>query len=181
MKTPAPEHFRESLPLFQQHIKEELCQSHAAKRQENLAAVQGPLLSVHGAEAARNTAIQQSAGHSTSITSAQSGVDRAHARKSDGPNSHKAAQSVTNLGRTRDEILRILKHYGPQADEQIIYAFRKCGMNAASTCELCRASDSGIRSRRSELVTMGFVHEVGTGKTKSGRPCAIWALKERKT
>jgi len=98
-------------------------------------------------------------------------LDTAHARKSDPQTSKDAAASVVNLGRLRNHILKLYRLAGWQTDEQLIVNYRKI-YGAASL-----ASDSGIRSRRSELVKMGLVEKAGIGKTASGRACQIWKLK----
>lgn len=100
--------------------------------------------------------------------------DAAHARRNDPETSKAAARSVVNLGRTRDAILTLLaNHSKGLTDEQIWKEYwRQGGPSLAST------SPSGLRSRRSELVRMGFVEACGTGKTVSGRPCNIWKIKD---
>lgn len=94
--------------------------------------------------------------------------DTAHARNSGPEHSHAAAKSVCNLGRTRDAILAILKSQGPLTDEGIAFWF--------AHLPRVDSSPSGLRSRRSELVRMGFVVEGGTGETAAGRNCTIWRL-----
>lgn len=102
--------------------------------------------------------------------------EQARARRNDPPNSKLAAASVINLGRTRDAILDILGSFGDMTDEQIAqwYGDRWKKWNYP------KSSPSGLRSRRAELVKLNFVKAVGTGKTKSGRPCAIWGLNGEK-
>jgi len=39
------------------------------------------------------------------------------------------------------------------------------------------ASESGVRARRSELVTDGFVEATGFDKTVFGRRCIVWGRK----
>lgn len=101
-------------------------------------------------------------------------VEIAHARRTDPETSKQAAASVTNLGRTRDAILKILKAHGPMTDEQIreIYAGR-----TEFGHDYPFASPSGLRSRRSELVRLGLVVDSGQlGKTASGRQTIIWKV-----
>jgi hypothetical protein len=94
----------------------------------------------------------------------------AFARRSDPQTSHAAAKSVslTNLGKTKNLILAILRECGPMRDEQIIVEFRKREGSGKI------ASDAGIRSRRAWLVDHGFVTSWSMGKTSSGRACQIW-------
>lgn len=100
--------------------------------------------------------------------------EQAFARKSDPPESHEAAKSVCNLGRTRDEILRILRIKGPLTDDQIWVIY---GTMFERGRDIPRPSPSGLRSRRSELVSMGFVVQDGEGTTVSGRRCARWRVR----
>jgi hypothetical protein len=88
---------------------------------------------------------------------------QARARRTDPKESHEAAESVKN-------VVIILKRIGDCTDEQIAHEYYRNVLY--SGWEL--ASDSGIRSRRAELVAMGKVERCGTGTTASGRPCAIW-------
>jgi len=99
--------------------------------------------------------------------------DIAHARKTDGPNSHAAAARVTNIGPTKEGILEVLRLYGPSTDERIAFLYH--GLRAVGK-QLPESSPSGLRTRRAWLVQNGFVKEVGTGTTKANRPCAIWGL-----
>jgi hypothetical protein len=68
--------------------------------------------------------------------------------------------------------LKILRLYGPCIDEKIELMYR--GFQERGEFPMRRPS--GIRSRRAELVRMGFVVEGGTGKTAAGRACTIWGL-----
>lgn len=96
--------------------------------------------------------------------------DVAHARRNDPIQSHKAAASVVNQLRIRDAIKQCMAGMGPMSDEQIISRVRAC-------LHPQMVSESGIRTRRSELVVSGDVVQCGTGKTASGRECQIWKAK----
>jgi hypothetical protein len=90
----------------------------------------------------------------------------AKARKTDPQTSHDAADSVNNITETKRHILKMLRT--PKCDDQLI------GMWKASKGSP-EASESGIRSRRAELVREGRV--VDTGKRiqlASGRFAIIW-------
>lgn len=97
----------------------------------------------------------------------------ARARKTDGEHSKAAARSITNIGPVRQGIYDILCDFGPRTDEEIkaLYRVREV------TKLYPKASDESLRTRRSELVTFGYVVEAGTGKTVSGRNCSKWAAK----
>jgi hypothetical protein len=89
------------------------------------------------------------------------------ARKSDPTTSHEAAASVTDVTATQQAILKVLAR--PRTDEELIQAYRRM-KNAPF------ASDSGIRSRRSELAAKGLLAIVGESRTQSGRKTRIWQV-----
>lgn len=96
----------------------------------------------------------------------------ATARLTDPATSHMAAASITTeaITRTQAAILEILET--PKTDEQILDRYRhrvKQGIWSP-------VSESGLRSRRAELVARGLVEPKGIGKTEFGRPCTIWGL-----
>jgi hypothetical protein len=89
------------------------------------------------------------------------------ARKTDPQTSHDAADSVRNLTDTQLYILQVLSR--PRTDVQLIEAYRK--LKRAPN-----ASESGIRSRRSELVRAGKVVDSGVKMVlPSGRMATVWA------
>jgi len=88
------------------------------------------------------------------------------ARNTDPSTSHEAAASVDQVTKTQEYILKVLRR--PRADVELVAAYRN--MKTAP-----RASESGIRSRRAELVDRGLV--VDTGKRvrlESGRYAIVW-------
>jgi len=88
------------------------------------------------------------------------------ARKTDPQTSHDAAESVTNLTQTQATILRVLKR--PRTDAQLVEAYRK--LKRAPL-----ASESGIRSRRAELVEKGLVADSGDrALTPFNRRSIVW-------
>lgn len=95
-----------------------------------------------------------------------------HARRNDPATSKQAAASVTNLGRTRDAILWLLKNVGPLTDQGIAIEYE---YELATHRQFPRVSGSGLRSRRSELVALNLVEDSGQrAKTGSGRQTIIW-------
>lgn len=89
------------------------------------------------------------------------------ARKTDPTTSHEAAASVDNLTATKQAILKALNH--PRTDVDLISAYHN--LKGAPV-----ASESGIRSRRAELVTAGLVVDTGARiKLPSGRHAIVWA------
>lgn len=134
---------------------------------------------------------QGETGDCMSLSGHGSPRDKARARKSDPATSHAAARSVNlaNLGRTRDALLYLLKRNGPLTDEQIARIWADCEELGKCTANgFPKCSPSGLRSRRAELVTLGFVEAAGgfnedgttwgiTGKTTAKRNCLVWRLK----
>jgi hypothetical protein len=91
--------------------------------------------------------------------------DEAHARWGDPDTSHDAAESVGALTATRAAILEVLDTYGPLTDEEIARLYQGP-----------RASPSGLRTRRSELVRAGKVYDTGQRRPlHSGRYAVAWA------
>jgi hypothetical protein len=90
-------------------------------------------------------------------------VRRPRARASDPETSHDAAQSVERLTEKHEYMLALLRDVGPATDERLFqYA-------------IAVMSESGARTRRSELVAMGLVRDSGKRrKTRSGRNAIVW-------
>lgn len=96
----------------------------------------------------------------------------AHARISDPETSHEAARSVSDISETKLVILALL--FYPMTDEQLIKAYENAVFHRLAP----QASESGIRSRRAELVESGLVIDTGNyGTTASGRRSKIWRVK----
>jgi hypothetical protein len=97
-----------------------------------------------------------------------------HARTSDPVTSHEAAASVTDLSKTKQTILELFKRVGkPMTDNQLIVWY----WWAVGNIEAPRASDSGIRSRRAELVRTGKLRDSNQRqKLPSGRNAIVWEL-----
>lgn len=96
----------------------------------------------------------------------------AHARSTDPQTSHEAAKSVVNLGEVRDKILHMLTNW-PRTDEQLWERYSFC----IKAFNWKPVSPSGLRSRRSELVSMGYVVDSGQrAKTHSGRQSIVWQV-----
>ena len=86
------------------------------------------------------------------------------ARTNDRATSHEAAASVINVTATHQAILNALVL--PMNDEALIRFLRLSGLVV---------SESGVRSRRSELVALGLVKSVGFSRSVSGRSMNVWA------
>lgn len=90
----------------------------------------------------------------------------AKARKTDPKTSHEAAESVDRITETQEYVLRALRR--PRADVELVEAYRKFKRAP-------RASESGIRSRRAELVDRGLVIDTGRRvRLESGRFAIVW-------
>lgn len=93
------------------------------------------------------------------------------ARKSHPITSHEAGEQVKNLSETKKAILTVLAK-GDMVDTAIYNEYQKLVLSNLAPM----ASESGVRARRSELVTDGLVEGVGFGKTVFGRRCIVWGL-----
>lgn len=96
------------------------------------------------------------------------------ARNTDPSTSHDAAKSLSNVELLRIAIYNILEA-NPQGltDGQIQTIYDK----ARAQYRWPIASDSGMRSRRSELVEQGrVIHSGRYGTTESGRKTIIWEV-----
>jgi hypothetical protein len=96
---------------------------------------------------------------------------RARARRSDPITSHEAAAafSVSQLRASQYEIFRLFSLFGACHDEQLLERARQHGV---------RQSESGIRTRRHELVERGLLKDSGTTVTlpESGRQSIVWMV-----
>lgn len=92
----------------------------------------------------------------------------AKARNTDPQTSHDAAKSVKDITLTKHYILKCLVR--ARTDVELVEAYGNL-KNAP------RASESGIRSRRAELVREGYVSATGLEvKLPSGRFAKVWQV-----
>lgn len=112
-------------------------------------------------------------------TSAVTGLPtEAHARRSDPPTSHAAAKSVANMTKKQLAVHALLRRSGPMTDEALVLAYREAVEKRIefNGVLLPEQSDSGIRTRRSELADhdppLVRVHDLS--KTKAGRQAQRW-------
>jgi len=88
------------------------------------------------------------------------------ARTMDPETSHEAAESVRNVTTTHEYVLRALRR--PRTDPELLEAYRQFKRAP-------RASESGIRSRRAELVRAGLVRDSKRRvRLESGRRAIVW-------
>jgi len=96
-----------------------------------------------------------------------------HARTTDPVTSHEAAESVKNLTATQEEVLRIIRVWKSINDVELVAQYKRL----TPIYGLPAASESGIRSRRAELVKSGKVIDSGDReKLPSGRNAILWTL-----
>lgn len=95
---------------------------------------------------------------------------QARARSTDPQTSHDAAASISNFTPVEKAILGLFRDFGKMHDEKMLTRFREFSTDI-------QASDSGIRSRRAELVGYGQLRDSGDrAKTKSGRDSIVWEI-----
>lgn len=100
------------------------------------------------------------------------GEPTAYARRTDPETSHEAARSIRSdkLRRSQEAVLDVLRSLHRATDVELIQSYNLRGY-AFSVPQ----SDSGIRTRRSELVTAGKVIDSGERvKLPSGRRAIVW-------
>jgi hypothetical protein len=93
-------------------------------------------------------------------------------RLNDPATSFEAAESVQHITETQKAILNLLRF--PMTDSDLCHEY----WIAWSKGAVPMASDSGIRSRRHELVELGLVVSCGVAKGLSGRNMHIWRVKD---
>ena len=90
----------------------------------------------------------------------------ANARTTDPVTSHLAAESVREVTATQEYVLKALRR--ARTDVELVEAYRNLKTSP-------RASESGIRSRRAELVRRGLVIDTGRRvRLVSGRYAIVW-------
>lgn len=93
----------------------------------------------------------------------------ARARRTDPKTSHDAAESVKDVTLTQSFILKILAKK-PRTDVELVELFRKYKTAP-------NASESGIRSRRAELVRQGLVKDTNMrALLPSNRWAIVWEI-----
>ena len=89
-------------------------------------------------------------------------------RTLDPSTSHQAEKSVSGLAESYRIITGLFRVFGPMNDQQLIQVWPH---------DKKRASESGIRSRRSELVAAGLLEDSGERiPMPSGRASIVWRL-----
>ncbi len=110
---------------------------------------------------------------------------RPRARRDSPQTSWDAARSVENVSDVQGAILRLYALYGPMTDTRLIeaYKLRQAGGKHHDGLPLIYppCSESGIRTRRNELVKARLVKNMGwTDKLPTGRQAIVWGPKEER-
>jgi len=111
--------------------------------------------------------------HPHEIQEMANALMRVHTRRKHPETSHEAARSIEALTAKREAVLRVLSNYGRGTEEQIAdwYALARSQNQHLFPGQ----SPSGLRARRSELVTLGLVRDSGERKrTRYGRQAIVW-------
>ena len=96
-----------------------------------------------------------------------------HARRNDPQTSRDAAESVEHLTTRQRAVEGIFTIYVKLHDERLIELYREFRDGYKSL----RQTDSGIRSRRAELVRAGVLADSGErANTKAGRKSVVWKI-----
>jgi hypothetical protein len=94
------------------------------------------------------------------------------ARTTDPETSHQAAEDVSSrLRESQAAVLVVLALNGPSTDQELTAKYHQLAAAGAVPPQ----SESGIRSRRAELVRIGTVRDTGLrDRTRSGRRTIVW-------
>lgn len=88
------------------------------------------------------------------------------ARATDPSTSHDPADSVENVLNVQHGILNVIARWGPKTDEDIAHLYKGP-----------KASPSGLRTRRKELVAAGILRDSGRKqRLASGRSGIRWEI-----
>lgn len=98
------------------------------------------------------------------------------ARKTDIQTSHDAAASVKDITATQQAIMKLIQ-IQPMTDQRLVEFYTAQIRMGADARDFPRASESGIRSRRAELVDRGLIKDSGAReKLESGRSAVVWQV-----
>lgn len=102
--------------------------------------------------------------------------EQAHARRDDPDTSHDAARSVRNMTAKQEAVYRLFLRHGPLCDEDVRVLYRRARIEDAANFPL--QSDSGMRTRRCELVRKHKLQDSGARRVPYGktRRQIVWEL-----
>lgn len=99
----------------------------------------------------------------------------AKSRTSDPDTSQAAALAVTRMTSKRLAVLRLFELSGEMTDEQLLDRYRSRSRSRGWP----EQSESGLRTRRCELIRMGQLQDTGrTRRMTTGRMAKIWGVIE---
>lgn len=99
------------------------------------------------------------------------------ARNTDPGTSHAAAMSVEDIRESQKAVLGVFKRWGSMIDEELVARYE----GASGAGQLPQQSESGVRTRRRELVDAGLLRDTGQKRKNShGRDAILWGLPEPK-
>jgi hypothetical protein len=91
-------------------------------------------------------------------------------RRTDPDTSREAAESVKRMTENRTAVLNLFRQRGEMTDEEFVSTYL-----LLSKVTVPEQSESGLRTRRSELVKMGWIEDSGeTRVNATGRNCIVW-------
>lgn len=96
-------------------------------------------------------------------------IARPRARRGDPETSHEAAASVQNLTERRRAVFKALQATGPATDLELWFFYQ----THRDSRGWPQQSESGLRTRRAELVDLGKVKESGVSMV-TGRKRIVW-------
>jgi len=106
-------------------------------------------------------------GAATSSVSSGPAFPLPRARSQDPATSHAAAASVTDLSVKQQAVMDTFRACGPMTDEELLDNY--------PAPDVPVQTDSGLRTRRHELVEAGLIEDSGeTRPTRTGRAAVVW-------
>jgi hypothetical protein len=98
----------------------------------------------------------------------------AHTRTGDPATSRQAAASINDLRESQRAVLKVFERtHNPMTDETLIAVYTRL----APEMNLPTQSESGLRSRRAELVEGGLLRDTGEkAQISTGRNAVLWGL-----
>lgn len=99
-------------------------------------------------------------------------LPKPRARRGDPETSHWAAEGITGLRESLQAVWWVLAKYGPAVDYDLVRYY----VEAMAENDIPMQAESGIRTRRDELVKLGYVRWTGrwSPHPETGNDCRVW-------